>query len=344
MIDATSSLTLEEIGRLAGVSRSTVSRVLNDHPNVRAEVRHRVGAVIAETGFVRNQAARALASKRTGLVGLVMPTGVDELFGDPYYSALVRGIQAGCERRSSILSIFPVDPDPGATEELVDAIARSVVDGVVVTAGRRSDALIASLRDRGRNVVVVGHPVDDRDVRRVDVDNAAGSAAAVQHLVDTGRRRIAFVGPQDPELYAIERLEGYRSVLERSGLGIDDRLIVQAAPSRAGAAQTVARLLEHRIDAVHAATDALASAVIAELGRGGRVVPDDVAVVGFDGFDNGDDAVVRLSTVVQPVEAVGSAAVRLLLDDDANDVGALRRVVMPTELRIGASSAPSAGS
>ncbi|MEY2958963.1 MAG: hypothetical protein RLZZ01_1531, partial [Actinomycetota bacterium] len=96
MARTSTNLTLEAIGRLAGVSRSTVSRVLNDHPDVRPEVRTRVEAVIEKTGYLPNQAARALASNRTGLIGLIMPTEVDELFGDPYYSALVRGIQLGC--------------------------------------------------------------------------------------------------------------------------------------------------------------------------------------------------------------------------------------------------------
>ena len=102
------NLTLEEIGLRAGVSRSTVSRVLNNHPDVRASVRQRVEKVIAETGFVPNQAARALVSNRNGLIGLVMLTEADELFGDPYYSALVDGIQDGCREHNLIFSIFPV--------------------------------------------------------------------------------------------------------------------------------------------------------------------------------------------------------------------------------------------
>ena len=107
MTDTPQPLTLETIGKLAGVSRSTVSRVLNDHPDVRPDVRTRVEAVIEKTGYLPNQAARALVSNRTGLIGLVMPADVVELFGDPYYSALVHGIREGCEETGSIFSIFP---------------------------------------------------------------------------------------------------------------------------------------------------------------------------------------------------------------------------------------------
>ena len=96
MAASSRNLTLEQIGERAGVSRSTVSRVLNDHPEVRPEVRARVEAVIAETGYSPNPAARALVSNRSGLIGLIIPTEADELFGDPYYSALVHGIQLGC--------------------------------------------------------------------------------------------------------------------------------------------------------------------------------------------------------------------------------------------------------
>ena len=121
MTDTPQRLTLEAIGKLAGVSRSTVSRVLNDHPDVRPEVRTRVEAVIEKTGYLPNQAARALVSNRTGLIGLVMPADVDELFGDPYYSALVHGIQEGCDGDRFDLLDLPVLRPAGTGDAPSDA-------------------------------------------------------------------------------------------------------------------------------------------------------------------------------------------------------------------------------
>ena len=153
MTDAPRSLTLEAIGKLAGVSRSTVSRVLNDHPDVRPEVRVRVEAVIEKTGYLPNQAARALVSNRSGLIGLVMPTEVDELFGDPYYSALVHGIQEGCVETGSLFSIFPFYSPRGQGVLLPMLVAQGVprrCDRYGRPAQRRVDRNLARPRQECR--------------------------------------------------------------------------------------------------------------------------------------------------------------------------------------------------
>jgi LacI family transcriptional regulator len=326
-------LTLEAIGKLAGVSRSTVSRVLNEHPDVRPEVRLRVEAVIEQTGYLPNQAARALASNRTGLIGLVMPTDVDELFGDPYYSALVHGIQEGCNETGSILSIFPFDGPSGQGVLLPTLTAQGVLDGVIVTAGPRSNHLIATLRDRGKNVVVVGHPADLRDLRRVDVESRSGSSAATAHLLALGRRRVCFVGPTSDYLFGVERLDGYRDAIVASRQEFDDRLVRLAEPNAEGGYRATVAVLHEHPDALFVATDPMAEGALRALSDNGLRVPNDVAVVGFDGLPNGRPADPLLTTVVQPVVEVGRTAVHLLHgDQEGPDV-----IILPTELRIGDS-------
>lgn len=327
------NLTLEEIGRIAGVSRSTVSRVLNDHPHVRPEIRKLVQSTIEETGYLPNQAARALVSNHTGLIGLVMPTGVDELFGDPYYSALVHGIRQGCSEVGSSFAIFPIFEEKGRTTVLATLVAQGFVDGVIVTAGQRSDGLIAALRRRGKNVVVVGHPADTRSVRRVDVENRRGSAAAIEHLIAAGRQRIGFVGPTVDFVYSEERLEGYRDALASAGRDVDPDLIHFEEPSETGGYRATAALLAHHPDAVHVATDTMAVGALRALEDHVLDVPGDVALVGFDGLPGAPATEPILTTVVQPVDEVGRVAVHLLLDDRPEaDV-----VVLPTQLRIGES-------
>ena len=207
------SLTLEQIGARAGVSRSTVSRVLNEHPDVRPAVRARVEAVIRETGYEPNHAARALASNRSGVIALVMFTEVDELFGDPYYSALVTGIQQGCDDHGLLFAVYPMRVTERDPDTVTQRIAQGFVDGVIVTAGPRSDRLIPALRDRARRMVVVGHPADEAGLLRVDVENQAGSVAAVTHLCDHGHARVGFVGATPEHAFGVERLQGYREAL-----------------------------------------------------------------------------------------------------------------------------------
>lgn len=333
MTDTPQPLTLETIGKLAGVSRSTVSRVLNDHPDVRADVRTRVEAVIEKTGYLPNQAARALVSNRTGLIGLVMPANVVELFGDPYYSTLVHGIREGCEETGSIFSIFPFYGESGQEALLPTLMSQGFLEGMITTAGPRSDRLIATLRDRGRNLVVIGHPVDHRDVRRVDVENRAGSAAATAHLCGLDRRRVGFVGPTSEYLFGVERLDGYRNALVAQGREPDDRLVRRDEPSVEGGYRATLDILVEQPDALFVATDPMAVGALRALREQGVRVPDDVAVVGFDGLPNARVTDPLLTTVVQPVMEVGRTAVHLLRGNhEGGDV-----VILPTELRIGDS-------
>jgi len=333
MTEEAKSLTLESIGKLAGVSRSTVSRVLNDHPDVRPEVRTRVEAVIEKTGYLPNQAARALVSNRTGLIGLVMPTEVNELFGDPYYSALVHGIHDGCTETRSIFSIFPFYGPLGQASLLPTLMSQGFLDGVIATAGPLSDQLIATLRDRGKNVAVIGHPADSQGLRRVDVDSGAGSAAATAHLCGLGRRRVGFVGPTSNYRYGVERLDGYRRALIAEGRTPDDHLVRLDAPSVDGGYRATQAILREQPDALFVATDPMAEGALRALRERGLQVPRDVAVVGFDGLPNGRPTDPPLTTVVQPVIEVGRTAVHLLHGDhQGSDV-----VILPTELRIGES-------
>lgn len=333
-------LTLEQIGERAGVSRSTVSRVLNDHPDVRPEVRDRVEAVIEETGYQPNRAARALVSRRSGLIGLVMMTEVDELFGDPYYSALVTGLQQGCDEHELLLSIFPVAAGSGGADALVPQITQGFVDGVVVTAGPHSDGLISTLRDRGTPMVVVGHPEDDADLTRVDVENRAGSAAATGHLLRLGHDRVGFVGAGPTYRFGRERLDGYLDALRAVGRSIDEGLIRLGEPTPEGGEAATAALLAGRPDAIFISTDPMAVGGYRALEAAGLRIPDDVAVVGFDGLPRGPRLEPPLTTVVQPAADVGATAVRLLAAEHDEP----RLVVLPTTLRLGSSCGAKASS
>ncbi|WP_116995399.1 LacI family DNA-binding transcriptional regulator [Desertimonas flava] len=327
-------LTLEQIGQRAGVSRSTVSRVLNGQRDVRPEVRARVEAVIAETGYHPNPAARALVSRRSGLIGLVMLTEVDELFGDPYYSALVNGIQQGCSEHDLISAIFPAAPGPGSqSEALTPQIGQRFVDGVIITAVPQSGPMIEALIARGKRMVVIGHPADDARVTRIDVENRPGSAQAVEHLAGHGKRRIAYVGPPAEYPFGVDRHAGYLDALTATGLS-DDGLVQFDDPSVEGGYRAAASLLDHEPEAIFAATDTMAEGAYRAIAERGLRIPDDIAVVGFDGLPRGAVLDPVLTTVVQPVVEVGRRAVGLLASDQPDSL------VLPVTLRLGGSCGP----
>jgi DNA-binding LacI/PurR family transcriptional regulator len=324
-------LTLEQIGIRAGVSRSTVSRVLNGQRDVRPEVRARVEAVIAETGYHPNPAARALVSKRSGLIGLVMVTEVDELFGDPYYSALVNGIHQGCAENDVVLAVFPASGTDGPYDALTPQIAQRFVDGVILTAVPHSGPLIDALRARGKRMVVIGHP--DDGVVRIDVENQRGSQEAVEHLAGHGRRRIAYIGPPPEFPFGVDRRRGYVDGLAKCGLG-DGAIIRVDQPTVEGGYRATRAVLADEPDAIFAATDTMAEGAYSALGEHGRRVPDEIAVVGFDGLPRGTILDPVLTTVVQPVVEVGRTAVELLTAEHPEST------VLPTSLRLGASCGP----
>ncbi|MEY2957776.1 MAG: hypothetical protein RLZZ01_344, partial [Actinomycetota bacterium] len=210
-------------------------------------------------------------------------------------------------------------------------VAQGFIDGVIATAGPRSERLISDLRERGKNLVVIGHPVDDRDLRGVDVDSMAGSASAVDHLVRLGRQRIGFIGPTLDYLYGAERFDGFRMALASAGRSMDDRIVRLDEPTPEGGHRAALAVLRDRPDAIHVATDPMAVGVLRALGELGLRVPDDVAIVGFDGLPSARPTDPVLTTVVQPVVEVGRRAVHLLSDEDDDST----LVILPTALRIG---------
>jgi LacI family transcriptional regulator len=324
-------LTLEEIGKLARVSRSTVSRVLNDSPHVKPEVRARVLKVVAETGYLRNPAARSLASRRSGIIALVIPLAIQGLFDDPYFARLIQGISRTCNGHDCMLSLF-VFHSPEEESKLQPRVLRNqLFDGVIVTATRTGDPLIPQLLANGVPFVVSGRH-DDPRVSFVDADNAAGAYAAVSHLARLGRRRIATIAGPPDSLAAFDRKQGYLRALGERGLRIDEKLIAAGDFTEVSGYETMQRLLPHQPDAVFVASDTMAMGALRALREAQIDVPNDIAVVGFDDQPHAATADPPLTTVRQPIRRLGDMAVEALCELVQNGLEPPRRIILPTEL------------
>ena len=212
------NLTLEKIGELAGVSRSTVSRVINDHPNISTEVRERVERVIAETGYQPNRAARSLASNRSNTIGLVIPNIVNAVFTDPYYPRLTQGISAACNRLDQTLALFLFHTLEEERTAMQRFTRNNLLDGLVFTADNVDSPFVSKLLERDIRFVYIGRPTtkhSDR-VTYVDVDNAAGAHMATSHLIKLGHNRIAQIATVH-NTAGIDRDKGFRQALEDHG-------------------------------------------------------------------------------------------------------------------------------
>lgn len=334
-----SATTLEEVARLAGVSRATVSRVVNRSPKVSDEVRRSVDQAISELGYVPNPAARSLVTRRSDSVAVVITEPTGRLFADPFFPRLLRGISGELNARELQLVLL-MPGTPGEEERVRRYLGAGHVDGALLVSLHGDDPLPNWLAERDIPVVVGGRPPRGAEVSYVDMDNRQGARTAVEHLIALGRRQVATIaGPTDMAA-GIDRLAGYRDAFGAAGGPADPELVAVADFSQEGGAAAMRSLLRRRpdIDAVFAAADLMAVGAIQALREAGRRIPDDVAVVGFDDSPVAAMADPAISSVRQPIEEMGAEMTRLLIDGSARSDATVRRVILATSLVIRASS------
>jgi LacI family transcriptional regulator len=327
-------LTLEEIAELAGVSRATVSRVVNNHPNVREEVRQRVQAVIEQTGYQPNQAARSLASKRSNIIGLFTPlVGASDLFIDPYYPKLISGISRECNQMDYVLTLFVLENRPEEYAKFKRAVSTGLIDGLILTASTKIDPYVPVLKKYNMPFVMVGNAPEGSNASFVDVDNVAGAYMATSHLIRTGYKRIGFIAPELNTAVGQDRQMGYLKALNERHISVDPNLTAEADFTFIGGANAMRQLLPYQPDAVFAGSDSMALGALQAIQEAGLSVPQDIALVGFDDFPIASTSNPPLTTVRQHVEQVGSIAVRKLVDMiGTGGVTTQNGTILPVEL------------
>jgi DNA-binding LacI/PurR family transcriptional regulator len=308
-------LTLEHIAQLTGVSRATVSRVVNNQPNVRPEVRERVWQVIRENDYHPNLSARSLVTRRTHLIALVIPERYNSnLLEVPYFQMLLKGIVEVCAANDyfATLVVTPFLLDRYEFRRRV--LAGNMFDGVIVSLARASESLLNLLQESEKPFICVGRPFEHPKVRFVDVDNFDGARNATNYLIDLGHKRIATIaGPLDISDGA-DRLAGYRQALEHAGIPYDEQLVAYGDFTKESGMSGIKQLLPRNPTALFCADDMMAVGVLEVLRAEGIRVPDDLSIVGFD-----DDALAPmtnppLTTVYQPVADLGRVATELLFE------------------------------
>jgi DNA-binding LacI/PurR family transcriptional regulator len=325
--------TLEEVARAAGVSRATVSRVVNGNTHVSADVRRAVERAIDRLGYVPNLAARSLVTRRSQSVALVIAEPAGRLFEDPFFPRLLRGIGAALSAQElQLVLLMPQSPLEESRAERY--LAAGHVDGALLVSLHGNDPLPSSLAGRGMPVVLGGRPPSGAAVSYVDIDNVEGGRIAVEHLVRQGRHTIATISGPPDMAPGVDRLSGYRQALLAAGQDPDPRLEVPGDFTQQGGVEAMRRILDAQpeVDAVFAASDLMAAGAIQVLRAAGRRIPDDVAIVGFDDSPIAATSEPPLTSVRQPIEEMGREMVRLLLDHASRPGSVPRKVILATEL------------
>lgn len=304
--------TLEMVADHAGVSRATVSRVVNGSPTVDPALAARVTASIRALNYVPNQAARALMTGRTGMVALVVAESDTRVFGDPFFSGIVHGVTQELSR-SGMQLILAMAHDEVETTRIQQFLMGGHVDGALFISEHSHADFASQVAASGVPLVVGGRPLSPSPgLRFVDNDNIGGARLAARHLMNLGRQSIGSItGPTDMSA-GIDRLQGFRE--ELGALYDPTRVEAGEFTSESGAAAAAALLDRHPdLDGLFVASDLMALGAIQAIRRAGRRVPEDVAVVGFDDIPLASVADPPLTTIRQHTVQQGRLMVRMLL-------------------------------
>ncbi|WP_217185634.1 LacI family DNA-binding transcriptional regulator [Streptomyces sp. AC495_CC817] len=327
--------TLEEVAAHAGVGRGTVSRVINNAAGVKESTREAVRQAIKELGYVPNLAARSLAGQPTDAVALVLTEPDWRVFAEPFFSEIVRSLGDALADTGMQLLLTLVRSDTDR-KRFLEYARGGRVDGVLLLSVHAGDRLPDMLAEARLPTVMLGRRSSDEYVSYVDADNVGGARSAVSHLLARGRRTIATItGPLDMHV-AQCRLRGYQDALTLAGSGYEESLVAESDFTEDSGRRAMAELLERHpeIDGVLAASDTTAAGALKALRAAGRRVPEDVAVIGFDDFPLAQRTDPPLTTVRQPLEEMGRAMIRLLLEDMDEPSVAYRHVILRTKLQV----------
>ncbi|MDT0193940.1 LacI family DNA-binding transcriptional regulator [Arthrobacter sp. AB6] len=336
------SASIKDVANHASVAVGTVSNVLNYPDRVSQRTRDRVLKAIDELGFVRNDAARQLRAGHSRTIGLIV---LD--VGNPFFTSVVRAAEDAAALHGSAVLLGDSGHDAGREANYIDLFQEQRVQGLLISPVGDVTERLDVLRERGVPTVLVDRLADEGKFSSVAVDDDAGGYLAARHLLDTGRRRLAFVGGPTSIRQVADRLQGaQRAINEEPGATLEvlasDAMTVLAGRSVGNA--LVERGREELPDGIFCANDLLALGVMQSLTMTHTFrIPEDVALIGYDDIDFAVSAVVPLSSIRQPTEALGRTAIELLAEEVESQNPTHRSVVFTPELVVRQSTGTSAG-
>ena len=323
--------TIADIARLAGVSKSTVSRALNDSPLIGDETKERIRAIAREHAFQINVPARQLSLKQSRTIAFVTHAyhkefSVADLFG----LEIMGGISSGLHANGYDMLVIHVDPrDTQWAHQYLDT---GRVDGFILMTSTRKQHHIKTLIEMGAPFIVWGIPQPNQSYPSVTGDNINGGKLATEHLIEAGRKRIAFLGGPAEELEVQQRYQGYESAHSKAGKSIDPALIAYGDFSNTSGAEAMKKLLEQAptLDAVFVNSDLMAIAAMDVIRANERSVPEDVAVVGYDDLSIAEHSNPPLTTIRQNIPIAGKLLAQNLIQ--YLQTGLVTNVTIPVEL------------
>lgn len=332
------SASVKDVAAAAGVSLGTVSNVLNRPDRVAAATREKVERAMADLGFVRNESARSLRAGRTRSLAYVMLDA-----GNPFFTDVAQGIEHAAE--GADLSLFLCNSDSRASREAthLEHLEQQRVQGILVTPVDPDSPALDAIARRGTPLVIVDRTRRGDQFCSVAVDDVLGGRLAVEHLLDRGHRRVALVGGPLSIGQVTDRFQGAREAWQAAGLPAGDLTLITADSLTVHAGRSAGERLAgipsaRRPTAAFCANDLVALGLLQQATSAGLVVPDQLAIVGYDDIEFADAAAVPLTSVRQPRQELGQAAADLVLDEADNPTHRHQQVIFTPELVARAST------
>lgn len=324
------TVTIYDVAREAGVSMATVSRVVNNNPNVKPQTRKKVFEAIEKLGYRPNAVARGLASKKTTTVGVVIPDISNSIFAE-----VARGIEDIANMYHYNIILCNADKKKDKEIRVINTLLEKQVDGLLFMGGVVTDEHIRAFQTSTVPIVLCGTTVDNGEIPSVDIDHEAAAYDAVNMLIEEGHRRIGMISGtlQDPATgYA--RYNGYRRALENAGIPVREELVRLGNYRYESGAEAMSYFLglAERPTAIFAATDEMAIGAIHAIQDHGLKVPDDVSVISIDNIRMASMVRPQLTTVAQPMYDIGAVSMRLLTKLMNKETVEETKVVLPHEI------------
>lgn len=330
------SATIRDVAKLAGVSISTVSLVLNNKDGVSDETAQKVNDAIRKLGYRPNAIAKGLAQKRMNTIGFVIPYSTQYVISDPFLPTVLRSITSVANARGFDV-LLVMSSEYGEDISYIQLLKERKMDGAIVICPRVNEYRLLELRDQGYPFVVIGRPFESEGINYVDTDNYGSAYLATKYLLDRGYERIAMVTP-GPLKYtvALDRLEGYKKALEDSGRLVLPDYIAEGDYRQGVGYEAMKKCLSRWDipDAVFVGGDTLVLGVLEAIVERGLRVPEDIGVICYD-FDLAKNLDPPLTAIVQPLEELGRIAAETLsrlLKEDGMTRDPLVQEVLPSEL------------
>lgn len=323
--------TLKDVARKANVSISTVSRVINKEPLVKARTRGKVEEAIAELNYLPNRVAQRLRSINTKnkLIGLVLPD-----IQNPFYVDVVRGVEEAAYQQNFSVMIGNFDQDERKEKIFLDILQSESIDGLIVAPSRGRDQHIKKVIENGYPVVCIDRGLVGTDVDVVKVNNEAGAFSAIDYLIALGHKRIAHI-TGDPGIPTTrERVAGYERAMAKHGIDIDQELVKNSDSGYESGAILMQDLIDmpHRPTAVFTANNLLTLGALKTIHENELQIPNDISIVGFDDMYWSTSLNPPLTAVRQSGYDIGNKAAELLVQKIAQPERSTSSVVMDTEL------------